>query len=63
MLALKMLRGHYNCREQMTIWVEEEKLTDYFSGVLVCPTQEGYNRTAIPIASRGDVYFKLELKG
>lgn len=22
-LALKILRGHYNCRQQMTIWVEE----------------------------------------
>jgi len=21
-LALKKLRGHYNCRQQMTIWIE-----------------------------------------
>lgn len=21
-LALKILRGHYNCRQQMTIWIE-----------------------------------------
>lgn len=61
-LALKILRGHFNCRNQMTIWVEEERLTDYFSKVLVAPVRSGYQRHTLQISPGHQIYFKMEIE-
>jgi len=51
MLALKILRGHYNCRDQMTIWIEEERLKEYFSAILVAPVKSGFQRQSIHLSA------------
>ena len=45
----------------MTIWVEEDRLKDYFSSILVAPIKSGFNRHSLLYSADSWIYFRVEV--
>jgi hypothetical protein len=59
-LNLRLLKAHYNNNNQMSIWLDDDKLQDYFETFTVCYVNENYERSELKAYSKEYLFFKFQ---
>ena len=46
----------------MCVWIEADKLKDYFSAIIVSNTFQNYERTELKVRTKMNIFFKFRVE-
>ena len=61
-LQLKLLKTYYNTHNQMLVWIEANKLKEYFESIIISLTFPNTERTELKIKTKKFVFFKFRIE-
>jgi hypothetical protein len=61
MHSLKLIKSHFNNHDQMCVWIEAERLKEYFSKILVSLTLPNYERIALRAKIKNELFFTFKV--
>ena len=61
MHSLKLIKSHFNNYDQMCVWVEMDRLKEYFSKIIVSTVLPNYERKSLKAKVKNDFFFTFKV--